>query len=526
MNGKKSGDRGFLWFLMLTSLTGGALIMVVEVLGSKVIGPYFGVSLFVWTSLIAVTMIALAAGYALGGLISDRHEHADFLYGIIAVSGFAVLLIPVLAPPVLRLCMPLGLRAGAFVSSSLLFGPSLFLMGCISPYVIKIATKELHSIGRTVGGFYAISTIGSVLGTVATGFVLIAFLGVSRIFFFVGCGLLLLSAAYFAVFRRKYQVIALLLPLFLFWPSEKAVDKVMENGTRVKVVASRESYYGNVKVVDYSYRDKHTRELVIDGAIHSGIDMNSGRSIYPYYYVLGYYPLLMNPQGRHCLVLGLGAGTIPDIYQSHGVTTDVLDIDPLIFEMAERYFNFHSNGETYIQDARYFLINTPKQYDYVVLDVFSGENMPAHLLSLEAFELVSGKLTESGILAFNMFGSVNAGSFMTVSIIKTLQQVFDQVDVYPMFDARGDQQMGNMSVIAYNGPSRAIDRNVFARIPSHPFVEATLARVHTWRWQPPGDQDWIVLGDDYLPLEFYNAWIREAIRKEIVRNTDWDVLSF
>ena len=202
MNKQNIRERVFFWFLMLTSLTGGALIMVVEVLGSKVIGPFFGVSLFVWTSLIAVTMIALAAGYAVGGFLSDRHEHADYLYGIIAISGFTVLLIPVLAPVALKLCMPLGLRAGAFFSSSLLFGPSLFLMGCISPYVIKIAAKEMRNIGRTVGGFYAISTVGSVLGTVATGFVLIAFLGVKQIFFLVGCGLLLLSVTYFVMFRK------------------------------------------------------------------------------------------------------------------------------------------------------------------------------------------------------------------------------------------------------------------------------------------------------------------------------------
>ena len=111
---------------------------------------------------------------------------------------------------------PLGLRAGAFISSSLLFGPSLFLMGCISPYVIKIAARELHNIGRTVGGFYAISTLGSVLGTVATGFFLIAFFGVKQIFFLVGSALLLLSAFYFVIFRKKYVVFILLIPVFGF----------------------------------------------------------------------------------------------------------------------------------------------------------------------------------------------------------------------------------------------------------------------------------------------------------------------
>ena len=300
----------------------------------------------------------------------------------------------------------------------------------------------------------------------------------------------------------------------------------MDNGTRVQVVAHRESYYGSVKVVDYSYRDKHTRELIIDGGINSGIDMTNGQSIFPYYYVLGHYPMAINPGGENCLVLGLGAGTIPGIFQSYGVTTDVLDIDPVIFDVAKEYFNFSNNGDSYVQDARYFLISTPKKYDYVVLDVFSGESMPAHLLSLEAYDLISSKLNKNGVMAFNMSGSVGDRSFMTVSIIKTLQQVFDQVDIYPVFDPKGELQMGNISVLAYNGPARGINSNIFAGIPNHPFVEDTLNNLHLWKWQVPDDRQGIILRDNYIPLDFYNAWIREAIRKEIVRSTDWEVLSF
>jgi hypothetical protein len=128
-------------------------------------------------------------------------------------------------------------------------------------------------------------------------------------------------------------------------------------------------------------------------------------------------------------------------------------------------------------------------------------------------------------MAFNMFGSVGEGSFMTVSIIKTLQQVFDQVDIYPNFDPKGDTQLGNLSVLAYNGASRVIDRNIFDDIPNNPFVADTLNSLHLWKWQLPADQEGIILRDNYVPLEFYNAWIREAVRKGIVESTDWDVLS-
>jgi hypothetical protein len=146
----------FVFFLIVTALLCGSLVMVIEILGSRVIGPFFGVSLFVWTSLITVTLIALAAGYAAGGILSDRKRSPDYLYGIILLAGLFTLLVPALRAPVLRATLPLGLRGGALASALMLFGPSLFLLGCVSPYLIKVAAREMENIGRTVGIFYAV----------------------------------------------------------------------------------------------------------------------------------------------------------------------------------------------------------------------------------------------------------------------------------------------------------------------------------------------------------------------------------
>ncbi|HSD60489.1 MAG TPA: fused MFS/spermidine synthase, partial [Burkholderiales bacterium] len=194
---RADSPKGFIPYLVLTAFVCGGLVMVIEVLGSRVIGPFFGVSLFVWTALITVTLVALAAGYAAGGHLADRRSSPDWLYGIILLAGFAVLLVPLAKAPVLKACLPLGLRAGALTSAAALFGPSLFLLGCVSPYVVKIAARELQSLGRTVGGLYALSTVGSFVGTVATGFFLIAFLGVNHIFLLTGAALVALGAGYF-----------------------------------------------------------------------------------------------------------------------------------------------------------------------------------------------------------------------------------------------------------------------------------------------------------------------------------------
>jgi MFS family permease len=172
---RKSG--AFLAYLLATSAVTGALVMVVEVLGSRVIGPSFGVSLFVWTALITVTLLALALGYAAGGHLADRYPSPAVLYGLIIGAGVLVALVPWLKVPVLKLALPLGLRGGALVGSFLLFGPALFLLGCVSPYVVRIAASEWGRLGRTVGVFYAVSTAGSFVGTVSTGFFVVAYFG-------------------------------------------------------------------------------------------------------------------------------------------------------------------------------------------------------------------------------------------------------------------------------------------------------------------------------------------------------------
>jgi len=188
MTDERINSRGLLAYLLFTAVLSGALVMVIQVLGSRVVGPFFGVSLFVWTSLITVTLLALAIGYAVGGLLADRFQRPEYLFGIILFAGLLVLLIPILKGPILKACLPLGLRTGAFASTLILFGPVLLLLGCVSPYLVKLATNGLKNLGRTVGGLYALSTIGSTVGTVLTGFVLIAYFSVDQILpFLVAC---------------------------------------------------------------------------------------------------------------------------------------------------------------------------------------------------------------------------------------------------------------------------------------------------------------------------------------------------
>lgn len=522
--GNESHSVFFIVYLIITAMICGAQIMVVEVLGSRVIGPFFGVSLFVWTSLISVTLIALAAGYAVGGIFADRKSTPDYLYGIILLSGILVLLIPPLKGTVIKACQPLGLRLGSFVSSSLLFGPSLFCLGCVSPYVVKVAAREMKNIGRTVGIFYAISTIGSVLGTVLTGFVLIAYFGVSKIFIFVGVMLIALSAGYFMVFRRKWLFLIFLIIPFLIPHKEELVSKTLPNGTWVSEVFSKDSYYGKVKVVDYSFGKFDTRELVIDGLVQGRVDRYTGVMALPYLYMLHMLPLSINPDGQKCLMIGLGAGILPMMYGKDGIVTDVVDIDPLIEEVARKYFSFKPSGDVVISDARFFLTQSNNKYDYILLDVFSGDTTPGHVLSLEAFGLMREHMTGRGILAINMGGSLKKDTFITASVIKTLKEVFDTVEIYLTGPLEVAEKSANITVLAYNFPSVTVNDDILKNYNIHVLARQTVEQAFGKKFSFPPDIEAIVLTDEYNPIEIFDIWQKERVRKDIIKHTDPDIL--
>ena len=521
-------SRRMLLFLIITALICGALIMVVEVLGSRVIGPFFGVSLFVWTSLITVTLVALASGYAIGGLLADRRGTADYLYGIILLAGLAVLLIPFYKLVVLKLCVPLGLRLGAFTSASLLFGPSLFLLGCVSPLLIKIAAREMKNIGRTVGGFYAISTLGSVIGTVLTGFVLIAYLGVNQIFYLVGILLCLLSLVYFLIRRRAWWIASSLLLVFLvpLSPSGVLPSVVTHNGTRASLVAYHDSYYGNLKVVDYENQQQHSRDMVIDGQIQGSVDLVDGLPIEEYAYFMSFLPPALNPKIDTALVIGLGAGMVPNLLEQQGIKTDVVDIDPAVFDFAERYFDVQISGRKVVQDARYFLQSNTDRYDLVALDVFSGDMTPSHLLSLEALQLAEQRLAENGILAVNLIGDLLDDNYMTASVVKTLEQVFDQVHIFQTVNPQNTKGTANLTLIAYQGGERSFDKTTLHGSSVSHHIRQRVIENFGRRFEFPENTPAIILTDDFNPVDVIDASVREDQRRRILEYTEWEILGY
>lgn len=520
-----TAHRGALrWYLILTAALCGALVMVIEVLGSRVIGPFFGVSLFVWTSLITVTLVALAGGYTAGGALADRKSSPDYLYAIIIAAGLLTAATPLFKAVVLKACLPLGLRMGSLASALLLFGPALFLLGCVSPYLVRIGARELTNIGRTVGNLYAISTAGSFVGTVATGFFLLAYLGVSQIFLLAGFLLTALGATYFIVFRRARAVAAVLVVPFLLAPGTMPTETALADGTRVQLTSQHDSFYGDLRVVDYSVPHMRTREMLIDGMMQGGIDVASGQSVYEYPYLMQFLPYALKPDGRNCLVIGLGTGVVPSWYAARGIATEVVDIDPQVASLARQYFGLHRDIEVHVEDARYFLNHNAKRYDYVVLDVFNGDTTPGHVLSLEAMQLLKRRMTPGGVLAINLIGTVGERSFMTASVMKTVQAVFGQVQLHPVYAGDEAPAIVNLAIVAHDGPARPLRTDLLAAFPIHPMAAAGVRRGMENTVSFPAGTPAMLLTDDYNPIDFYDLSIKEEVRRMILKMTDWDIL--
>lgn len=515
--------------LMATVAVEGTLVMVLEIIGARVIGPFFGVSLFIWTALIAVTLLSLACGYALGGIAADRWRRPAGVYAIIMAAGMLVLVNPLVQPAVIQAATGLGLRGGALAASAALFLPPLLLLGMVSPYVIRLAAADFERIGRTVGLFYAVSTLGSVTGTVVTGFLLIDLLGVKGIFALVGGTLVGVGVLYFLLAGPRLLAAAgaaswLLVGLY---PAGGVVAHT-HDGTRVALIDNVDTFYGSLRIVDYTHPTSavHLRELLIDGLVQGGVDIRDGRSIYAFTELATALPgVLAEDAGpREMLAIGLGAGVAVRNWSRAGHAVDVVEINPAVVRLSGERFGALGARTVYNVDARRHLAVADRTYDVVFLDVFGGDVTPGSLLSAEALGLAKRRLKPDGLLLVNLVGRLSGDTRMTASIGKTVAASFQQVAYYPLFDPADPQASGNMILVAHDGPPRPAPPGALARAAAamHP-----LTRGET-RWLapvgPPTHPRAVLLTDDYNPLDLMDLDLREALREGIISSTPAAIL--
>lgn len=431
MNQPSSHILGKTWLYCTVFLTGAA-VMVIELLGTRLIAPFYGASLYVWTSLIAVTLIALALGYYVGGIWADRSRSG--LSFIIAAAGLLTLIIPWLTEPVLLTTDPLGLRLGSFISTLILFSPSLIMLGMVGPFAVKLSTSALANVGASTGSIYAVSTVGSVIGTLFLGFYLFPLVGSREIFIGLGIALLLLAMIVAIIERNYLKSVMVMAPTALLvivsaglYP-QIANSGIAESSDALQTRFERESLYGWVRVIDKP--KENIRLLTVDASTIGAASISHGENLLTYQKIVTRIPALA-PNLNNALLIGQGAGHMAMALKDYGIVTDTLEIDPAVAEAANDYFGFTPTGRTIIGDARYEIRQLKGPYDLIILDVFTGGSEPTHLLTVEFLAQLRRLLADQGILALNFVSFLENGQNAALaSVAKTLAQVFPHQQVF------------------------------------------------------------------------------------------------
>jgi spermidine synthase len=430
--------------LFITIFLLGASTMVIEIMGTRVIGPVFGVGLFVWSALLSVTLGALALGYYCGGVLADRTSSSRLLGSLATATGALLALVPLLSHSVLAATEALGPRWGALASAALLFAPSLILLGMTGPVAVRRATLDLRLAGRSVGSIYAVSTAGSVVGTLGLAYLVIPAFETQTILLGTSGLLILLGASSLAWRKSPKAFVAMLLPLI----GAVLPDRPLPDG--FSTLDRSQSIYGLVEVIEDSNRA--VRFLRSDHSVLGAQYLSDGSPAFAFVHVLEAVRFL-RPRAHNALQIGLGIGSLPRALSSHGIRFDAVEIDPSVVRFARQYFRFLPSGDVYEEDARTYLRHTQRRYDIVVHDTFTGGTTPEHLLSLEVLQRIHALLNPGGVLALNFVG-YHAGEQAEASfaVARTIAAVFANVRVFRDAALTEDpENPGNLLFFASDG---------------------------------------------------------------------------
>lgn len=409
----------------------GTVMMGLEIAGSRLLAPHFGNSVFIWGGLITVFLAAMSCGNYVGGWLADHVPRLGVLAAICMAVAVWVAGLAYVANAFCGALAGLGLpaEAGPFVASLVLFLPPSIGLGAVTPFAIRLAASSVATVGKVSGSLAALSSLGSILGTFVTTFILIPIVGHTTIL--VGLGLSLLVAA--AVAHGRWRTTAWAAGLGAALVGGIASGGVQPGGAAAGdgiVVFARDTPYHNIAVIDSGNR---VRQLRFDRYVETAIELwPPHRSVAGYtdYFHLA---LVANPAINSAVFIGAGGGVGPRTFAAHGaeMRIDVVDIDPVVLDLARSHFFLEPSPrmQSIAADGRGFLRRSGAAYDCVVLDAFTiGGRIPFHLCTREFFALCRSRLTADGVFVMNVNSALAgpaAGIYETVGA--TLAEVFPEV---------------------------------------------------------------------------------------------------
>ena len=446
------------YLLEIVVFLSGAVVMVYELAGSRVLGPYLGTSMFIWTSLIGIILGSLSLGYWLGGRLADRKPQHSALAWIILIAAVCIGM-TTLVKGIFLGYLPRfidGLKWQSVVASIFLFAPASIFLGMVSPYAVRLKISALQTSGATVGQLYAISTVGSIAGTFAAGFWLIPVLGTTNLLVSLAVMLALLSALLFVTARQHGQsalpFLFIASIIYFFTQSEAKADGYIDKDTQ----------YNRIWIYDAvdDATGKPIKFMRINNESSSAMFLDSKEPVFAYarYYRLAEY---FTPGFRSALILGGAAYTYPMYFLEKypEATIDVVEIDPELTRLARDHFGLKDNPRMRIfhEDARTFINRSDYKYDVIYGDTFrSLYTLPWHLTTREAMKRYYDLLNDGGCLLVNIISSIegNSGLFLEAELA-TARAVFPCVCVFAVMDPSNQKLTQSIMLAAVKSETRA-----------------------------------------------------------------------
>ena len=517
--------RGYQFCLLATVTLTGMALLIIEITAARMLTPYFGNSIFTFSSVISIILAALSLGYYAGGRIADRKPEDALFFGLIVLAGFSVLLLQGLNLSLLpEIAYRLSMVNGPLVASLLLFSlPALFL-GMLSPFAIKLLylRQADSAVGNAAGLVFFWSTLGSIVGSLAAGFVLIPTFGVSRIVIGVGLGLVFIGSAGMMLRLRARKSIAL-------WTAGVGLSAAgllgwIDGQREASTIYSADGVYEKIVIRDIEYRGRATRLLLQDRNINSGMYLDNGRMAFDYTRYFDLHRLFVPELGR-ALAIGGGAYSVPKaiLRDSPATRVDIAEIEPSLYPLAQRYFGLPEspNISNYVVDGRRFLTESENFYDLIFLDVYHAfASMPMQFTSQEFFQLAHDKLNRNGVLITNYFGSLAPSTRPLIeSIYKTMQTTFTRVYLIATKNPLGEE-LQNFIFIGHRQENSAA-RIELSQARNLAFAYPELQQVDRLEVKPgrAAIESALLLSDDYAPVEYYAT---EVIRQYVASRGSTD----
>lgn len=478
----------YLSFAINTSVfISGGVVMAFELTGSRIVAPYLGNSITVWTSLIGVILAFLSLGYYVGGKAADKKSDVKIFSLFLLISAFFIAFTLLIKDFVLGLINPsYNLELYSIIVSATLFGPAGFFLGLIAPYATRLKINNLKGAGGQIGSVYALSTLGSIFGTFLAGMFLIPFFGSTKIIIILVLAQCLNALLYFKYWNLKMYIFPAILFFTIFIPARSESHVIYDEDTK----------YGRVQVVrgvdPKTGREANYLKEDIFG-LQAASFLDSDELVFE---IIKFFTLAdyFKPQPNDALMIGGGTFSYPTYFVSKNpkAVIDVVEINPDLTRIAKDYFNFKENPRLNIinQDGRLFLNSNDKKYDHIYIDAYKSDtSAPFQLATKEAVRKVSESLKANGIVVANIIGSTEGSkSRFLKSTVSTYKEEFSTVRLF-LTQSDDPLEIQNIMLVAYND----VDINDAAKNKYSNFLK---------REYKKNIDSGLILTDDYAPVEF------------------------